>query len=405
MFAIELMLPEVSVDTFLPVAIATGAATFVGRWFFGDQPAFQVPTIVAMTPHANTVTLLLLYTALGGLVGVAAAGFIRGIHLVEDIFDRIPWRYARHMLGMLLVGVLMYALFRAFGQYYVDGVGYGDDREHSGRRHVGGLAARLAACLQGACDVDQPRLGILGRNLFAVAVHGRDFGRRLRLASCGRGPANSAQHPRLCDGRHGRDGRRRHRRADDRRHDDFRDDARLRYRHAADSGGRRQRRRAAPALQGKHLHAQVGPARARAAQGSARQHVPGAPCARGHGPKRVDFACRAHVRVVLARPEDATPLSSCRGDAGGSALRRHPRQRRALARHGGRADLGDARRRRQPRFHDRPRGGDRIRRHRPDVAQKARSWRSSSKEAEFLTPATSSASSPRSTSPTPSRAA
>ncbi|MGO9770827.1 MAG: chloride channel protein [Roseiarcus sp.] len=124
MFAIELMLPEVSVDTFLPVAIATGAATFVGRWFFGDQPAFQVPPIVAMTPHANTVSLLILYTLLGALVGVAAAGFVRGIHIVEDAFDRIPWRYARHMLGMLLVGVLMYALFRAFGQYYVDGVGY-----------------------------------------------------------------------------------------------------------------------------------------------------------------------------------------------------------------------------------------------------------------------------------------
>ena len=124
MFAIELMLPEVSVDTFLPVAIATGAATFVGRWVFGDQPAFQVPSIVAMTPHANTVSLLLLYTLLGALVGVAAAGFVRGIHIVEDAFDRIPWRYARHMLGMLMVGAMMYALFRAFGQYYVDGVGY-----------------------------------------------------------------------------------------------------------------------------------------------------------------------------------------------------------------------------------------------------------------------------------------
>jgi CIC family chloride channel protein len=28
------------------------------------------------------------------------------------------------MLGMLLVGVLMYGLFRTLGQYYVDGVGY-----------------------------------------------------------------------------------------------------------------------------------------------------------------------------------------------------------------------------------------------------------------------------------------
>ena len=48
MFAIELMMPEVSVETFLPVAIATGAATFVGRWFFGDAPAFHVPPLQAM---------------------------------------------------------------------------------------------------------------------------------------------------------------------------------------------------------------------------------------------------------------------------------------------------------------------------------------------------------------------
>ena len=28
------------------------------------------------------------------------------------------------MLGMLIVGALMYILFRTLGQYYVDGVGY-----------------------------------------------------------------------------------------------------------------------------------------------------------------------------------------------------------------------------------------------------------------------------------------
>ena len=38
MFAIELMMPEVSVRTFLPVALATGTATFVGSWFFGPRP-------------------------------------------------------------------------------------------------------------------------------------------------------------------------------------------------------------------------------------------------------------------------------------------------------------------------------------------------------------------------------
>jgi CIC family chloride channel protein len=124
MFAIELMMPEVSVNTFLPVAIATGAATFVGRWFFGQQPAFLVPPLEPLAANASAVALLALYATLGALTGVAAAGFIRGLHLAEDLFDRIRWRYARHMLGMLFVGVLMYALYRTLGQYYVDGVGY-----------------------------------------------------------------------------------------------------------------------------------------------------------------------------------------------------------------------------------------------------------------------------------------
>jgi CIC family chloride channel protein len=124
MFAIELMMPEVSVETFLPVAIATGAATFVGRWFFGDAPAFHVPPLQAMPINASAPLVLLLFALMGALSGVWAAGFIRGLHLTEDWFERIKSPYLRHMLGMLMVGVLMYLLFRTLGQYYVDGVGY-----------------------------------------------------------------------------------------------------------------------------------------------------------------------------------------------------------------------------------------------------------------------------------------
>jgi CIC family chloride channel protein len=124
MFAIELMLPEVGVSTFLPVAIATGAATFIGRWFIGDQPAFQVPPLAPMQANAAGVLVLLLYAVLGGITGVAAAGFIRTLHLFEDAFDRIKSRYLRHVLGMLTLGVLMYVLMRAYGQYFIDGVGY-----------------------------------------------------------------------------------------------------------------------------------------------------------------------------------------------------------------------------------------------------------------------------------------
>ncbi len=124
MFAIELMLPEVSIDTFLPVAIATGTATFVGRWFFGDSPAFQVPHLQTMPVDSSALIVLILFAVLGALSGVAAAGFIRGLHFSEDLFDRIKSRYWRHIFGMLIVGLLMYGLLRIFGQYYVDGVGY-----------------------------------------------------------------------------------------------------------------------------------------------------------------------------------------------------------------------------------------------------------------------------------------
>ena len=83
-----------------------------------------MPPLAPLTANASGAIVLLLYAVLGALTGVAAAGFIRGLHLAEDLFDKIRFRYLRHILGMLLLGVLMYALLLGFGQYFVDGVGY-----------------------------------------------------------------------------------------------------------------------------------------------------------------------------------------------------------------------------------------------------------------------------------------
>jgi|HubBroStandDraft_1064217.scaffolds.fasta_scaffold30765_1 CIC family chloride channel protein len=124
MFAIELMMPEVSARTFLPVAIATGTATFVGRFFFGQQPAFMVPPLPPVNIDALALATLCLYALLGVLTGLAATLFIRGLNWAEDLFDRIEGRYLRHMLGMLLVGLLFYGLHEGLGHYFVEGVGY-----------------------------------------------------------------------------------------------------------------------------------------------------------------------------------------------------------------------------------------------------------------------------------------
>ena len=147
MFAVELMMPEVSVRTFLPVAIATGTATFVGRFFFGQQPAFVVPLPPLENIDVGAALLLFLYALLGVITGLAATGFIRGLHFLEDQFDRIKGPYVRHILGMLLIGVLIYLLQQNFGHYYVEGVGYATVQAIVfGQLTMTGLLALLFIC-------------------------------------------------------------------------------------------------------------------------------------------------------------------------------------------------------------------------------------------------------------------
>jgi CIC family chloride channel protein len=125
LFAAELMLTEISVGTFLPVAIATSTAAYVGHLFFGMEPAFLIPAALQASMTAPTPVLtLLLYTVMGGLLGFASAAFILGLEGMTALFDRVPNQYLRHATGMLAVGLLIYCMLRWSGHYYVEGVGY-----------------------------------------------------------------------------------------------------------------------------------------------------------------------------------------------------------------------------------------------------------------------------------------
>jgi chloride channel protein, CIC family len=127
MFAVELMMPELSARTFLPVALATGTATFIGRIFFGIHPSFVVPTPIMFEGPA-TLAGLLVYALLGVLTGLAAAVFIRGLYLAEQLYERIRNPYLRHGTGMLVFGLLMYVMLIRHGHYYIQGVGYATDQ-------------------------------------------------------------------------------------------------------------------------------------------------------------------------------------------------------------------------------------------------------------------------------------
>ena len=125
LFAAELLLHEVSVWTLVPVAIATASASYVGRFFFGPNPAFAIPELRISYFHLTHPLVLIAYVGLGLMIGLVSVVYIRSIYAFEDFFDaKIRNPYLRHVSGMLLLGILMYVLLRQTGAYQIEGVGY-----------------------------------------------------------------------------------------------------------------------------------------------------------------------------------------------------------------------------------------------------------------------------------------
>ncbi|UVO38925.1 chloride channel protein [Bradyrhizobium arachidis] len=125
LFALEILLPEVSNRTFLPVVVATGAATTIGRILIGPDPAFAVPDIQFNMVASFNVQEAIAFTLLGMLCGAAAWAFIRLLVFMEDGFPKLSGNeYIQNIIGMSIVGLMMVILTHTFGHSYVDGVGY-----------------------------------------------------------------------------------------------------------------------------------------------------------------------------------------------------------------------------------------------------------------------------------------
>jgi chloride channel protein, CIC family len=60
-------------------AIATGLATFIGRIFL----------LTPLTVDSSSAITLCPYAALGVVIGFAATAFVRGLTLLEDLFEHI----------------------------------------------------------------------------------------------------------------------------------------------------------------------------------------------------------------------------------------------------------------------------------------------------------------------------
>jgi H+/Cl- antiporter ClcA len=130
-FALEVVMMEYTVASFIPVILAAVSATTLSRMVFGDDQAFAVPVMAMGSLHE-----LMLVLVLGVLAGAFSAGFI---HIAQTVAGRsrelgIWWR-------MLLAGILM----GGFGVLLPEVMGIGYDSVETALN--GGFAITLLVVL------------------------------------------------------------------------------------------------------------------------------------------------------------------------------------------------------------------------------------------------------------------
>jgi CIC family chloride channel protein len=115
LFAVEVLLGDFGLSTFSPVVLSSVTATTISRYYFGDFPAFVIPTYKVVS-----LWEFLFYPVLGIIAGLAGLLFIITLYRCEDFFAalKIP-DYLKPGLGGMLLGVLLCKWPHVFG------VGYG----------------------------------------------------------------------------------------------------------------------------------------------------------------------------------------------------------------------------------------------------------------------------------------
>lgn len=115
LFAAEIILGEFGLSTFSPVVLSSVTATTISRHYFGNFPAFIIPSYELVS-----VWEFLFYPVLGVIVGLVSLMFILTVNKSEDLFDALKMpEYLKPAVGGLMLGCLLLVWPNVFG------VGYG----------------------------------------------------------------------------------------------------------------------------------------------------------------------------------------------------------------------------------------------------------------------------------------
>ncbi len=116
LLAVELLLFEYRPRSVIPVALASSVSISVRALLVGTAPVFSVPTLAQPTMSA-----LLAYVVLGGVIGVFAAFTTRFVYWIEDLYEELPihWMWWP-AVGAVIVGIIGLMDQRTLGVGYIN---------------------------------------------------------------------------------------------------------------------------------------------------------------------------------------------------------------------------------------------------------------------------------------------
>jgi len=112
-FSLEIILGDFAIKTFSPVLISSVIASVVTRSFFGNHPAFDVPSYSLVSAWE-----IPLYMVLGSVCGSIGVLFTTTLHKSEELFEKLK---IKPMLKPALGGLMLGLIGIYFPQVFADG--------------------------------------------------------------------------------------------------------------------------------------------------------------------------------------------------------------------------------------------------------------------------------------------
>jgi Chloride channel protein EriC len=117
LFAMEVVLGSLNMQTFSPIIISSVFGTFISRSILGNRPVFAIPTFTMASGYE-----LFFYIILGLLAGYVGVAFVKIFYATEEFFqgDSFPIKSKlfKPALGGLIVGIIGIYFPEVFGYTY-----------------------------------------------------------------------------------------------------------------------------------------------------------------------------------------------------------------------------------------------------------------------------------------------